>query len=39
MAALMLEVRYAWRRWIARPGLAVTVVLTLGLDDGHLLPG
>ena len=34
MAALLLEVRYALRRWIARPGLAVTVVLTLGLGIG-----
>jgi putative ABC transport system permease protein len=28
------DVRYAVRRWIARPGLAITVVLTLGLGIG-----
>jgi len=28
------DVRYALRRWAARPGLAMTVVLTLGLGIG-----
>jgi putative ABC transport system permease protein len=34
MSALLLEVRYAMRRWVGRPGLVVTVVLTLGLGIG-----
>ncbi len=28
------DIRYAMRRWVARPGLAVTVVLTLGMGIG-----
>jgi putative ABC transport system permease protein len=28
------EIRYAIRRWAARPGLAITVILTLGLGIG-----
>lgn len=31
MSALLSELRHALRRWTARPGLAITVVLTLGL--------
>jgi hypothetical protein len=34
MSLVPTDVRYAVRRWAARPGLAVTVVLTLGLGIG-----
>lgn len=34
MSLVPSDVRYAARRWIARPGLAITVVLTLGLGIG-----
>jgi predicted permease len=34
MAAILLDIRHAIRRWAARPGLAATVVLTLGLGIG-----
>ena len=34
MSLVPADVRYALRRWAARPGLAMTVVLTLGLGIG-----
>jgi len=34
MSALIPELRHALRRWGGRPGLAITVVLTLGLGIG-----
>src|SRR5688572_16575208 len=34
MSLVPTEVRYSLRRWMARPGLAITVVLTLGLGIG-----
>jgi putative ABC transport system permease protein len=34
MALVLGDIRYALRRWAARPGLAITVVLTLGLGIG-----
>jgi putative ABC transport system permease protein len=34
MAIVAADVRYAIRRWAARPGLAMTVILTLGVGIG-----
>src|SRR5262245_60007568 len=34
MSLVPSDVRYALRRWTARPGLAITVILTLGLGIG-----
>ena len=34
MSLVPTDIRYAVRRWAARPGLAITVVLTLGLGIG-----
>jgi putative ABC transport system permease protein len=34
MSVIPTDIRYAVRRWVARPGLAITVVLTLGLGIG-----
>jgi putative ABC transport system permease protein len=34
MSVVPTDVRYALRRWATRPGLAITVVLTLGLGIG-----
>ena len=34
MALVPTDIRYALRRWASRPGLAITVVLTLGLGIG-----
>ena len=34
MSVVPTDIRYALRRWMARPGLAITVVLTLGLGIG-----
>jgi putative ABC transport system permease protein len=34
MTLVPADIRYAVRRWAARPGLAITVVLTLGLGIG-----
>jgi predicted permease len=34
MSLVPTDVRYAVRRWTARPGLAITVILTLGLGIG-----
>ena len=34
MALVPADIRYAVRRWAARPGLAITVILTLGLGIG-----
>ncbi len=34
MSVVPTDIRYAVRRWVARPGLAITVVLTLGLGIG-----
>ena len=34
MSIVPTDIRYAARRWAAHPGLAITVVLTLGLGIG-----
>jgi predicted permease len=34
MSFVPTDIRYAVRRWVARPGLAITVILTLGLGIG-----
>src|SRR5262245_2909987 len=34
MSLIPADVRYALRRWTAQPGLAITVILTLGLGIG-----
>jgi len=34
MSLVPTDIRYAVRRWAARPGLAITVILTLGLGIG-----